>query len=177
MIDADERVVLVDAEGRPVGTAEKLRAHREGALHLAFSVFVLDAAGRVLLQRRAASKYHSPGRWSNSACGHPRPGERTADAARRRLVEEMGLDCAVREVGHFVYRADLEGGLVEHERDHLFVARCDEPPRPDPAEVMAWRWVGWEALEAELRAHPERFTAWLGGAMAVVGRAVGTRAA
>lgn len=161
MNDREEHVVLVDRAGHEVGTERKLEAHRSGRLHRAFSVFVFDDRGAVLLQRRSAGKYHSAGRWSNTACGHPRPGEATASAARRRLAEEMGLDVPLREVGVFVYRAELGDGLVEHERDHVFVGTSTARPAPDPAEVDAWRWVQPEDLGRELREHPERFSAWL----------------
>lgn len=155
-----ERVILVDQRDRPAGEAEKLEAHRQGRLHRAFSVFVLDGSGRVLLQRRAAGKYHSARLWSNSCCGHPRPGEDTRAAAERRLAEEMGFHCALEPAGAFVYRAQL-GDLVEHEYDHVFRGRFDGDPRPDPAEVEAWHWMPLEALEAGLAAHPGDYTVWL----------------
>jgi isopentenyl-diphosphate delta-isomerase len=158
----EERVILVDARDVPIGTAGKLEAHQRGVLHRAFSVFVRDDDGRLLLQRRAESKYHSGGLWSNSCCGHPRPGEATADAASRRLFEELGVRAgALREVGQFTYRADLRDGLVEHECDHVLVGRIADRPRPDPAEVAEWRWITDEALRAELAERPEAFTAWL----------------
>src|ERR671913_2483251 len=141
MMRAQEEVILVDEHDRVVGAGEKLRAHREGALHRAFSVFVFDAGGRLLLQKRAREKYHSGGLWSNTACGHPRPGEPTATAARRRLREEMSLDCELREAFEFVYRAELDGALVEHEYDHVFVGTHEGDPAPDPSEVAGWRWV------------------------------------
>ena len=156
-----ERVILVDADDRAIGTAEKLDAHRRALLHRALSVFLFDRAGRVLLQRRAAGKYHSPGLWSNACCSHPRPGEETAAAARRRLREELGVDCALAHALTFTYRAEVEGGLVEHEVDHVFVGRFDGEPRPDPAEVGAVEWAGPEDLRAALAAEPERFTKWL----------------
>ena len=155
-----ERVILVDERDRPAGEAEKLEAHRQGRLHRAFSVFVLDASGRVLLQRRAVGKYHSGRLWSNSCCGHPRPGEDTRAAAERRLAEELGFHCPLEAAGAFVYRAQL-GNLVEHEYDHVFQGRFDGDPRPDPAEVEAWRWMPLEALEAGLAAHPGDYTVWL----------------
>lgn len=161
MNDAEEYVVLVDAAGREVGAEAKLAAHRSGRLHRAVSVFVFDDHGAVLLQRRSAGKYHSAGRWSNTACGHPRPGETTLAAARRRLAEEMGLDVELREVGVFTYRAELGAGLVEHERDHLFVGTSRGLPIPDPHEVDDWRWVEPEVLTRELAKEPERFSAWL----------------
>ncbi len=160
----DERVILVDERDRAAGDAEKLQVHREGRLHRAFSVFVLDGAGRVLLQRRAAKKYHSGRLWSNTCCGHPRPGEDTGAAAERRLLEEMGFQCDLERAGAFVYRAQL-GDLVEHEYDHVFRGRFDGDPRPDPAEVEAWRWMPLEQLEAELRARPEQYTVWLAEAL------------
>lgn len=162
-----ERVILVDARDVPVGEAEKLEAHRRGALHRAFSVFLLDRAGRVLLQRRAASKYHSGSLWSNTCCGHPRPGEGAAAAAARRLQEEMGVQCPLEPAGAFVYRAQL-GELVEHEYDHVFVGRFDGSPEPDPAEVAEWRWETRGELQADLAAHPERYTVWLAKALAEV---------
>ena len=161
MNDAEERVVLVDEDDREVGTMPKLAAHQGGGvLHRAFSVFVLNAAGEVMLQRRAASKYHCGGRWTNTCCGHPRPGEDVAAAARRRLREEMGFDCALEPAGTFTYRADVGGGLVEHEVDHVFTGRHDADPAPDPAEADAWRWQRPEDALAEAEAHPERFTPW-----------------
>jgi isopentenyl-diphosphate delta-isomerase len=161
-----EEVILVDAADRPIGTAEKQDAHVRGLLHRALSVFLFDGAGRVLLQRRAATKYHSPDRWSNTCCSHPRPGEATADAARRRLREEMGIAAALEHALAFTYRAELEGGLVEHEIDHVFVGRFDGEPAPDAAEVGAWAWRDVDELEREIAAHPERFAAWLPPALA-----------
>jgi isopentenyl-diphosphate delta-isomerase len=155
-----EMVVLVDPYDAPVGTQEKLAAHEQGQLHRAFSVFVFDGAGRMLLQRRAEGKYHSAGLWSNTCCGHPRPGEETAAGARRRLREEMGLDCALEPAFTFLYRASVGGGLTEHEFDHVFTARCEDPPRPDPAEVGEWRWIAPADLSTEMEAFPERFTFW-----------------
>jgi isopentenyl-diphosphate Delta-isomerase len=157
---AEERVILVDERDREIGTAPKLRAHREGALHRAISVFVLNGRGEMLLQRRAHAKYHSGGLWSNACCSHPRPGEETAAAAARRLKEEMGLRTPLRWVHSFTYRAALADGLWEHEYDHVFVGRTDADPRPDPGEVAEWRWVAIDELSRELERHPERFTVW-----------------
>jgi isopentenyl-diphosphate Delta-isomerase len=156
-----EQVILVDVHDRELGAGEKMRAHLEGVLHRAFSIFVFDAAGRLLLQKRARSKYHSGGLWSNTCCGHPRPGEATAEAARRRLREEMSFDCELREAFDFVYRAELAGGLVEHEFDHVFVGRFDGAPAPDPAEVEDWRWMTLDELRGELRLRPDDYSFWL----------------
>ena len=156
-----ERVILVDEQDREIGVGEKLQTHYDGALHRAFSVFVFDRAGRLLLQKRARTKYHSAGLWSNTACGHPRPGETTAEAARRRLREEMNFDCELRELFSFIYRAELSGGLVEHELDHVFVGRFDGEPAPDETEVEEWRWVSMEELRRGLRREPARYSYWL----------------
>jgi isopentenyl-diphosphate delta-isomerase len=160
MLDARETVVLVDEDDREVGLAPKLEAHERGVLHRAFSVFVLNGRGEVLLQRRADGKYHSGGLWTNTCCGHPRPGEPVADAARRRLREEMGFDCALAPAGAFVYRADVGRGLREHEYDHVFIGRHDLPPAPDADEASDWRWQSPESALAEAEEYPERFTTW-----------------
>lgn len=160
-----DRVILVDDRDQPVGTAEKLWAHQHGHLHRAFSVFVLNDRGQLLLQRRAASKYHSPLLWSNTCCSHPRPGEATSAAAHRRLREEMGFDCRLRTIGSFVYRADVGGGLVEHEYDHLLLGRWNGAPTPAPEEVGDWRWVGLPALRRRVAESPDRFTYWLRAAL------------
>lgn len=157
----EERVILVDECDRELGSSEKLRAHLDGALHRAFSVFVFDGAGRLLLQKRAGGKYHSAGLWSNTACGHPRPGEGTAAAARRRLREEMNFDCELREEFSFLYRAELEGGLVEHEYDHVFTGTFAGAPAPDPSEVEDWEWVTIEELRRAVGDDPARYSRWL----------------
>ncbi len=165
-----EFVVLVDDQDHEVGTAEKLDAHRSGTLHRAFSIFVLNRRGQVLMQRRASAKYHSPGLWSNTCCGHPRPGEATIVAASRRLREEMGLHCALRHVGQFVYRAELDGGLIEHELDHVFVGTFEGEPVANPIEVGEWKWVDRHDLDRALADSPTAFTAWLRPALNQVAR-------
>ncbi len=155
-----ERVILVDAKDTPIGTADKLEAHRSGGLHRAFSAFVFNDRGELLLQRRAEGKYHSGGLWSNTCCSHPRPGEETEPAARRRLMEEMGFSCPLETVTAMVYRAQVGGGLVEHEYDHLLVGRWNGRPSPDPEEVEDWRWADMDELRDEVARHPRRFTYW-----------------
>ena len=159
---AEEQVILVDGADREVGTMGKLAAHENGGTrHRAFSVFIVDSRGRWLLQRRAAGKYHFPGLWTNACCSHPRPGEQTADAARRRLREELGLDCPLTERFQFIYRATSEAeGLTEHEFDHVFTGVYSGEIRPDPEEVAAVRWIAPAVLEREVREHPGRFTPW-----------------
>ena len=125
-----ELVVLIDPKDREIGQMEKLAAHREGRLHRAFSVFVFNAKGELLLQQRAATKYHSASLWTNTCCGHPRPGETLVAAGERRLKEEMGLSIPLRTTFHFTYRAELEHGLVEHEMDHVLIGTSDLDPHP-----------------------------------------------
>jgi len=164
----EDRVILVDPDDRELGAAPKLDVHHSGALHRAFSIFVFDERGALLLQRRARGKYHSGGLWTNTCCGHPRPGEATADAGRRRLREEMGFTCPLTPVGTFTYRATVGDGLVEHELDHVLVGQHGGVPIPDPAEVSAWRRMPVPELEDALRRTPGRFTAWLRLALTVV---------
>lgn len=165
-----ERVVLVDARGEPIGEADKLCVHRgTGQRHLAVSVFVLDSAGRIVLQRRAPVKYHFAGLWSNTCCTHVRPGEDVLSAGERRVMEEMGLAVRLRHVGAFEYRARCaQTGLWEHEYDHVLVGYTDAEPGPDAAEVDAWRRVAPADLRAELAADRSRFTPWLAPALDVL---------
>jgi len=160
-----EQLILVDAQDRELGVKEKIEAHLEGALHRAFSIFVFDSEKRLLLQKRANTKYHSGGLWSNTACGHPRPGETTLNAARRRLREEMGFDCDLRKAFEFLYRAELDGALIEHEYDHVFFGTHEGVPAPDPSEVESWRWVTMEELRRRLTEEPERYSYWLKAAV------------
>lgn len=158
---AIEEVVLVDEDDQAIGTMEKHEAHRQGRLHRAFSIFLFDAEGRILLQQRASNKYHSAALWTNTCCGHPRPGERLATAAKRRLHEEMGLMADLDHRFAFTYKAAVGNGLTEHEFDHVFLGRATTTPTPDPGEAQDWRPAGINELSAEMEDHPERFTAWL----------------
>ena len=164
-----ERVVLVDERDRETGAAEKLAAHASGKLHRAFSIFVFNSERQLLLQRRAKAKYHSGGLWSNTCCGHPRPGERTAEAARRRLREEMNFDCELRPAFEFLYRAEFENDLIEHEYDHVFVGEFDGVPAPDASEVEGWKWAGLDELRRDMSERPEAYTYWLRVALATDG--------
>lgn len=158
-----EEVVLVDEDDRVAGSAGKLAAHEDGGtLHRAFSVFVFDTAGRLLLQRRAEGKYHFAGLWTNTCCGHPRPGERVEEEASRRLWEEMGIRPALTRVTSFVYEAsDPESGLTEREYDHVFLGHDEEEPEPDPEEVSGWAWSPPEELTRSLNESPYSYTPWL----------------
>ncbi|MBK7384088.1 MAG: isopentenyl-diphosphate Delta-isomerase [Flavobacteriales bacterium] len=155
-----EQVVLVDMNDRELGTMEKMSAHREGLLHRAFSVFVFNANGDLLIQQRAAGKYHSAGLWSNTCCGHPRPGEKVKQAAERRLKEEMGFECELTTVLVFTYRAELAEGLSEHELDHVLIGMCNTTPQPSSAEVADHRYVSRDLLRMELERDPSVFTSW-----------------
>jgi len=159
--DELERVILVDAQDCPQGDGDKLDVHRLGQLHRAFSIFIFNAKGDVLLQRRADGKYHFAGYWSNSCCGHPRPGESTAKAALRRLGEELGFQAPLSEQMQLVYRAqDAQSGLIEHEYLHVFRGRFVDDPRPDPSEVGAWRWMSPPAVLRAVVRFPDLFTPW-----------------
>ncbi len=155
-----EMLILVDGNDNPVGTGEKLDVHRRGLLHRCFSVFVLDSRGRTLMQKRAASKYHSGGLWTNTCCGHPRPDEDVAAAARRRLGEEMGFDCDLDEAFTFVYRAELDHELTEHEFDHVFLGRHDGPLAPNPDEADGYSWERVADVAADMERRPEVYTVW-----------------
>lgn len=156
-----EQVILVDEGDRQVGVAEKMQAHREGMLHRAFSIFVTNSNGQLLLQKRAKSKYHSGGLWTNTCCSHPRPSETTAIAASRRLQEEMGFHCDLREIFSFTYQAQLDNELTEYEFDHVFTGRFDGEPQINPEEAEDWKWIDLDDLQADLQVHPDLYTYWL----------------
>lgn len=156
----EERVVLVNENDEAIGIEDKTEAHRLGKLHRAFSVFVVNSAGQLLVQRRALTKYHSRGLWSNTCCGHPRPGETIALASRRRLREEMGFESNLNEVFSFVYRANLEDELIENEYDHVLVGFFDGVPNPDPAEISEWRWLDPARISLDVKRHPQNYTYW-----------------
>ncbi|TAK47224.1 MAG: isopentenyl-diphosphate Delta-isomerase [Xanthobacteraceae bacterium] len=157
----EDHVILVDQTDNEMGIAEKMAAHRTGQLHRAISIFVFDSAGRLLLQKRASAKYHSGGLWSNTCCSHPRRNERSADAARRRLQEEMGIDCEVLKVFDFIYRAEFSNGLIEHEYDHVFFGHYDGDPRPNPKEAEDWKWADLTELSADVKKHLGSYSFWL----------------
>lgn len=139
---------------------EKIEAHQKGVLHRAFSVFLFQK-GKVLLQQRSLNKYHSAGLWTNTCCSHPNPGESPEDAGSRRLLEEMGVACPVKPLFHFIYRAELDSGLIEHELDYVLVGEYNGEVLPNPNEVMDYRWVDWSVFTMDLHQNPEKYTAWL----------------
>lgn len=155
-----EQLILVNEHDEAVGVEEKITAHLNGSLHRAFSIFIFNSAGQLLLQKRACTKYHSRGLWSNTCCGHPRPGESIKEASRRRLREEMGFDCELREAFEFTYRADLEDGLIEYEYDHVLTGVFDGNPIPNGGEVDDWKWIDLTTLRLDMRARPQKYTCW-----------------
>ena len=159
-MESQEYVILVDDSDAEIGTAEKLDAHRSGALHRAFSIVVWSSDGQMLLQQRAASKYHSASLWTNTCCGHPRPNEDVAAAAKRRLVEEMGLHCPLTPLGTIRYRAEFSNGLIEHEIVHVFrgVHNGAVVPNPDEADAFTWRTL--DDVRQEVDAAPENYSVW-----------------
>jgi isopentenyl-diphosphate delta-isomerase len=164
-----EEVILVNENDEAIGVEEKLQAHLIGSLHRAFSIFIFNSAGYLLLQQRASTKYHSQGLWSNTCCGHPRPGESTERASRRRLFEEMGFDCDVREVFGFIYHTELDNGLFEHEYDHVLVGKFDGMPDPSHAEVDDWKWVSLTTLKLDMQRNPDDFTYWFKVSLGLLG--------
>ena len=157
----NDRVILVDKDDNEVGAMSKLEAHREARLHRAFSVFVCNSRNELLLQKRALDKYHSGGLWTNTCCSHPSPGETVLDAARRRLRQEMGFDCPLREIFTFLYQVDFSNGLTEHELDHVLIGTHEGDPAPNPQEVEAWKWVPLQELRQDISQNPGRYSYWL----------------
>jgi isopentenyl-diphosphate delta-isomerase len=154
-------VILVDEQDNETGTAPKLKAHREGKLHRAFSIFVFNSRGQMLIQQRAGDKYHSGGLWTNTCCSHPQPGEAVIEAAHRRLQEEMGFDCELSEIFSFIYQVDFDNGLKENEFDHVLVGVYDQDPILNPEEAAAFAWVEPNELVQGMQAQPDRYTYWL----------------
>jgi isopentenyl-diphosphate delta-isomerase len=155
-----EQVILVDESDQPVGVMEKMEAHRRALLHRAFSVFIFNSRGEMLLQQRAEEKYHSAGLWTNACCSHPRPGEDTRQAAVRRLREELGFTTGLEKLFEFTYRTEYDNGLTEFEFDHVYVGTYDQAISPDRAEVSDYRYQSLPEIEAELLSAPATFTSW-----------------
>lgn len=153
-------VILVDENDQETGVMEKMEAHVKGLLHRAFSVFIFNEKGNMLLQQRALEKYHCGGLWTNACCSHPMPGERNEAAAKRRLFEELGFTTEVSEIFDFTYRAEFSNGLTEHEYDHVFVATYDGPMDLNPKEVKECCYLSLTEITEMLASHPDRFTPW-----------------
>lgn len=154
-----EYVIAVDKNNRKLGEIEKLKAHREGILHRAFSIFIFDSDGNLILQRRAENKYHSPLLWSNTCCGHPKPGEKSKTGAMRRLKEELGIECKVEKFGTIIYNIRV-GDLIEHEFNTLFFGFYDGVIKPNPGEVADVKSVELSSLISDIKQNPELYTPW-----------------
>ena len=153
-------VILVNESDEEMGVMEKMEAHRKGLLHRAFSVFIFDRNGKMLLQQRSGEKYHGALLWTNACCSHPFPGEQTLAAAHRRLKEEMGLSTSLDEIFSFTYHAKVENGLTEHEFDHVFAGEYDGEIKINTVEVAAYKYMNLDAINSALKEDPDRFTSW-----------------
>ena len=145
-----EKIILVDKHDNEIGVIEKIETHRLGLLHRAFSIFIFNEKGEMLLQKRALSKYHSGGLWSNTCCGHPRPNELTKQAAIRRLGEEFGFETSINKLFHFSYHASLDNHLIENEFDHVFIGEYDGVLNPNPDEIDTWKYDSLENIKSDL---------------------------
>lgn len=155
-----EKVILVNEFDEAIGEMEKMEAHEKGILHRAFSVFIFNDKNELLLQKRASSKYHSGGLWSNSCCSHPRSGENVVDAGVRRLTEELGFSVPLTSSFSFIYEAKLENDLIEHELDHVLIGRYSAEPIMNPEEVEDWKYMSLNELAVDMKQHPEVYTIW-----------------
>lgn len=153
-------IILVDDNDQEIGTGEKMAVHIQGLRHRAFSVFVFNSQGELLLQKRAAAKYHGGGLWTNTCCSHPRPGEDTLSAAARRLFEEMGFSCSLREVMELSYSFTMPNGLIENEYDHVFFGEFSGEPTLNPTEAEDWAWVKIDKILVDIKKNPEKYTPW-----------------
>ncbi|MEK7614109.1 MAG: isopentenyl-diphosphate Delta-isomerase [Patescibacteria group bacterium] len=156
----EDQIILVDKNDTQIGAMGKMETHEKGLLHRAFSILVKNNKGEIMLQKRATGKYHSGGLWTNTCCGHPRNGEDLASAARRRLGEEMGFDCPLKELLVFIYRVDLDHGLKENEFLHVFLGEYNDVPVLNPEEADGWRWITIGELRQDMDKNPDTYTYW-----------------
>jgi isopentenyl-diphosphate delta-isomerase len=154
------KVILVDENDNPTGEMEKLEAHQKAVLHRAFSIFIFNDKGELMLQKRADRKYHSGGLWTNTTCSHPAPGKETKNEAVNRLKEEMGFTTDLDKLFTFKYKKEFDNGLTEHEYDHVFIGHYDDNPNPNPDEVGDWRWISPKKLIEDINTNPEKYTFW-----------------
>ena len=157
---SEEKVILVDKNDNQVGLMPKLEAHKKGVLHRAFSIFIFNSKYELLLQKRASAKYHSGGLWTNTCCSHPRENEDIIDAANRRLDEEMGIKTSLRKVYDFIYKAELDNQLTEHEFDHVFYGVYDNDPILNKDEADDFKWVDMETLNNDIIKNEDNYTVW-----------------
>jgi isopentenyl-diphosphate Delta-isomerase len=157
----NELLILVDEHDRELGGMDKLAVHQKGLLHRAFSIFIFNSKGELLLQQRADAKYHSGGLWTNTCCSHPRLGEELIEAVDRRLEEEMGMRCHTDFKFSFIYKMEFQNGLTEHELDHVYFGRSDDLPDANPLEVKDFKYIRLDDLNREIEQNPDEFSAWL----------------
>lgn len=156
----EKKVILVNENDEERGFMGKTEAHQKGELHRAFSVFILNDKGGMMLHKRADSKYHTPGLWTNACCSHPQPNETVLIAARRRLSEELGFTCDLEKLFNFTYRADFENGLTEHEFDHVFLGYYNGIPPFDTEEMSECDFFSTDLISTWVEKKPEEFTPW-----------------
>ena len=160
MKEKEEQVILVNEKDEQIGVMPKMEAHEKALLHRAFSVFVFNDNNELMIQQRAAHKYHSPLLWTNTCCSHQREGESNIEAGKRRLLEEMGFTTDLKESISFIYKAPFDNGLTEHEFDHILIGYYNEEPAINPEEVASWKWMSLEAVKADISQHPSLYTEW-----------------
>lgn len=156
----EEKVILVNEQDEQIGLMPKMEAHEKAVLHRAFSVFVLNSKNEIMLQQRAAQKYHSPLLWTNTTCSHQRDGETNIQAGTRRLREEMGFETDLKELFSFIYKAPFDNGLTEHELDHVMIGYYNDEPNINIEEAESWKWMGIDAVKEDMLNHPELYTVW-----------------
>lgn len=156
----EENVILVNESDEPIGVMPKMEAHQKAVLHRAFSVFIFNSEGKLMLQQRALHKYHSPGLWTNTCCSHQRLGESNLEAGNRRLFEEMGMEVDLEELFSFIYKAPFDNGLTEHELDHVMIGYSEQSPVINKEEVEDWKWMGMDNIKTDINTQPEAYTAW-----------------
>lgn len=153
-------IILVNKNDQEIGTGEKMKVHQDGKLHRAFSIFVFNSQNKMLLQKRAKAKYHCGGLWTNTCCSHPKKGKLLEEEVHKRLQEEMGFDCELKEIGDFIYKAKFDNGLTEHEYDHVFTGEFNGKPNINPEEADNYQWISLEYLKKEIKRNPDDFTVW-----------------
>lgn len=156
----EEKVILVNEKDEPIGLMPKMEAHEKALLHRAFSVFILNSKNEIMLQQRAAQKYHSPLLWTNTTCSHQREGETNIEAGNRRLMEEMGIKTELKELFSFIYKAPFDNGLTEHELDHVMIGYYNDEPNINREEAESWRWMAIDDVKEDMKANSELYTVW-----------------
>lgn len=156
----EEKVILVNENDEPIGLMPKMEAHEKALLHRAFSVFILNSKNEIMLQQRAAHKYHSPLLWTNTTCSHQREGETNLQAGTRRLMEEMGIKAELKELFSFIYKAPFDNGLTEHELDHVMIGYYNDEPNINREEAESWKWMSIDAVKEDMSINPDIYTVW-----------------